>query len=59
MSSLIRSLGQTGAKNAQAGRVRHVWRKDLGHSDWFSPKEFEATMRTVYAQAANPELSLA
>lgn len=52
------SLGQTGAKHTQTAGVRHVWREDLGHSDWFSPQEFETTMRTVHAQAANPELHL-
>lgn len=34
--------------------VRTAWRDTLGHSEWFSAANFEATMETIRSQAFHP-----
>lgn len=52
-------LGGRGPFAPEAGqlaawRVRTIWRNTLGHSDWFSPAEFERTLSTVLTQSLHP-----
>jgi pimeloyl-ACP methyl ester carboxylesterase len=42
-------LGRVGPRNCavRPPRIRTDWRDDFGHSDWFYPQHFDATMRCV------------
>lgn len=47
-------LGYRGAVEQHTPRLYHVWRDELGHSDWFGPGEFDRTMETIRVQAGHP-----